>query len=79
MGGGVMAKQKFGKRDVIKAVIKKSKKKRTVAQITIKIDSELDNALGKLSKSLYISKNRLIEDILMESGIIDEVEENYHD
>ena len=74
-----MAKQKFGKRDVIKAVIKKSKKKRTVAQITIKIDSELDDALGKLSKSLYISKNRLIEDILMESGIIDEVEENYHD
>ncbi len=74
-----MAKQKFGKRDVIKAVIKKSKKKRTVAQITIKIDSELDDALGKLSKSLYISKNRLIEDILMESGIIDEVEENYHE
>ncbi len=74
-----MAKQKFGKRDVIKAVIKKSKKKRTVAQITIKIDSELDDALGKLSRSLYVSKNRLIEDILMESGIIDEVEENYHE
>jgi len=74
-----MAKQKFGKRDVIKAVIKKSKKKRTVAQITIKIDSELDDALSKLSRSLYLSKNRLIEDILMESGIIDEVEENYHE
>ena len=74
-----MAKQKFGKRDVIKAVIAKSKKKRTVAQITIKIDSELDDALGKLSRSLYLSKNRLIEDILMESGIIDEVEENYHE
>ncbi len=74
-----MAKQKFGKRDVIKAVIKKSKKKRTVAQITIKIDSELDDALSKLSRSLSLSKNRLIEDILMESGIIDEVEENYHE
>ena len=74
-----MAKQKFGKRDVIKAVIKKSKKKRTVAQITIKIDSELDDALSKLSRSLYVSKNRLIEEILMESGIIDEVEENYHE
>jgi len=74
-----MAKQKFGKRDVIKAVIKKSKKKRTVAQITIKIDSELDDALSKLSQALYISKNRLIEEVLMESGIIDEVEENYHE
>jgi hypothetical protein len=74
-----MAKQKFGKRDVIKAVIKKSKKKRTVAQITIKIDSELDDALSKLSRALYISKNRLIEEVLMESGIIDEVEENYHE
>ena len=74
-----MAKQKFGKRDVINAVIKKSKKKRTVAQITIKIDSELDDALSKLSRALYISKNRLIEEVLMESGIIDEVEENYHE
>ena len=73
-----MAKQKFGSRDVIQRVIKKSKKRRTVAQLSIKIDAELDDALSRLSRSLYISKNRLIEDILMESGIIDEVEENYH-
>jgi len=74
-----MAKQKLGRRDVIKAVIKKSKKRRTVSQLTIKIDAELDDALTKLSQALYISKNRLIEDILLESGIIDEVEENYHE
>lgn len=74
-----MAKQKFD-REIIQNVIEKSKiKKRSIAQLTIKIDSKLDDALSKLSSSLNISKNRLIEDILFESGIVEEVEENYHD
>ena len=73
-----MAKQKFGN-EIIKSVIEKSKKRRTISQLTIKIDSKLDDALSKLSSSLNISKNRLIEDILFESGIVEEVEENYHD
>ncbi len=74
-----MAKQKFG-RDIIQNVIKKNQtKKREIAQLTIKIDSRLDNALAKLANSLNISKNRLIEDILFESGVVDEVDENYYD
>ncbi len=73
-----MAKQKFGN-EIIKSVIEKSKKRRQISQLTIKIDSNLDDALSKLSHSLNISKNRLIEDILFESGIIEEVEENYHE
>lgn len=74
-----MAKQKFG-RDIIQNVIKKNQtKKREIAQLTIKIDSKLDNALAKLANSLNISKNRLIEDILFESGVVDEVDENYYD
>ncbi len=72
-----MAKQKFG-REVIQSVIEKNQtKRREIAQLTIKIDAKLDEALVKLSNALNISKNRLIEDILMESGIIQEVEENY--
>jgi hypothetical protein len=74
----LLAKQKFGN-EIIKSVIEKSKKRRQISQLTIKIDSKLDDALSKLSNSLSISKNRLIEDILFESGIIEEVEENYHD
>ncbi|WP_458700879.1 ribbon-helix-helix protein, CopG family [Sulfurospirillum sp. 1307] len=74
-----MAKQKFD-REIIQNVIEKSKnQKRSIAQLTIKIDSKLDDALSKLSNALNISKNRLIEDILYESGIVEEVEENYHD
>jgi len=74
-----LAKQKFD-RQIIKNVIKKSQdNKREIAQLTIKIDSKIDDALLRLSKALSISKNRLIEDILYESGIIKEVEENYHD
>jgi len=73
-----LAKQKFGN-EIIKSVIEKSRKRRQISQLTIKIDSNLDSALSKLSHSLNISKNRLIEDILFESGIIEEVEENYHD
>jgi hypothetical protein len=65
--------------EIIKNVIKKNKKSRKeIAQLTIKIDSKLDDALARLSTALHISKNRLIEDILFESGIIQEVEENYH-
>ena len=74
-----MAKQKFG-REVIQSVIEKNQtKKREIAQLTIKIDAKLDDALAKLSNALNISKNRLIEDILMESGIVEEVDENYYD
>jgi len=73
-----LAKQKFGN-EIIKSVIDKSRKRRQITQLTIKIDSKLDIALIRLSHSLNISKNRLIEDILFESGIIEEVEENYHD
>ena len=74
-----MAKQKFG-RDIIQNVIKKNQtKKREIAQLTIKIDSRLDNALAKLADSLNISNNRLNEDILFESGVVDEVDENYYD
>lgn len=74
-----MAKQKFG-REIIQRVIEKNQtKKREIAQLTLKIDAKLDIALGKLSSALNISKNRLIEDILMESGIIQEVEENYYE
>ncbi len=72
-----MAKQKFG-REVIQSVIEKNQtKRREIAQLTIKIDAKLDEALAKLANALNIAKNRLIEDILMESGIIQEVEENY--
>lgn len=71
-----MAKQKFG-REIIQSVIEKNQtKKREIAQLTIKIDAKLDDALAKLANSLNISKNRLIEDILLESGVVDEVDEN---
>lgn len=74
-----MAKQKFG-REIIQRVIEKNQtKKREIAQLTLKIDAKLDIALTKLSSALNISKNRLIEDILMESGILQEVEENYYE
>jgi len=74
-----VAKQKFG-REIIQRVIEKNQtKKREIAQLTLKIDAKLDIALTKLSSALNISKNRLIEDILMKSGIIQEVEENYYE
>ncbi len=69
-----MAKQKYGS-EIIKNVIKKNQSKREVSQLSIKIDKKLDLALQNLSSKLNISKNRLIEDILYESGIIKEVEE----
>lgn len=73
-----MAKQK-NSRAVIKNVINKHTKngKKEISQLTIKIDKRLDNALFILSNQINISKNRLIEDILYESGIIEEVDENY--
>ncbi len=73
-----MAKQK-NSRVVIQKVINKHTKnsKKEIAQVTIKIDKKLDNALMILSNQIHISKNRLIEDILFESGILEEVDENY--
>jgi len=65
--------------EIIKNVIKKAQTKREISQLSIKIDKKLDIALQKLSSKLKISKNRLIEDILLESGIIEEVEENYYE
>lgn len=74
-----MAKQKFDSEVIKNVIAKRQSTRRTISQLTIKIDSKLDDALLILSHSLNISKNRLIEDILLESGIIEEVEENYHD
>lgn len=73
-----MAKLK-NKRTIIRKVINKhiNGNKKEISQLTIKIDSRLDNALLILSQSLSISKNKLIEDILFESGILQEVDENY--
>lgn len=73
-----MAKQK-NKRTVIQKVINNHLKgnKKEISQLTIKIDKRLDNALITLSQSLNLSKNKLIEEILFESGIIEEVDENY--
>lgn len=74
-----MAKQKYD-RNIIKNVIDKSiKNKREITQLTIKIDSKLDDALVILSEKINVSKNKLIENILYESGIIEEVEENYYE
>ena len=73
-----MAKQK-NRRLVIQNVIKKveASKKKDISQITIKIDKKIDNALIILSSDLSISKNKLIETILYESGLIEVVDENY--
>ncbi|WP_419763998.1 MAG: hypothetical protein ACNI28_09395 [Arcobacter sp.] len=75
-----MAKLK-NNRAVIQNVIHKhlKKNKKEVSQLTIKINSELDNALIILSQNLGISKNKLIEEVLFESGIIQEVDENYRE
>ena len=74
-----MAKQKYD-RNIIKSAIDKSiKEKKEISQLTIKIDSKLDDALVILSEKIKISKNKLIENILYESGIIEEVEENYYE
>ena len=73
-----MAKQ-INSRAIIKSVISKhtKKNKKEISQLTIKIDKRLDKALIILSNQINISKNKLIEDILFESGILEEVDENY--
>lgn len=76
--GDILAKQKYD-RNIIQNAIEKSLYKKEVSQITIKIDAKIDNALIQLSQKLNISKNRLIENVLYESGLIEEVEENYID
>jgi len=75
-----MAKLK-NSRSIIKSVIKKhsNENKKEISQLTIKIDKRLDKALIILAKELSVSKNRLIEDVLFESGILEEVDENYVD
>jgi len=74
----IMAKIK-DKTSVISKVIKKNNKKnkKEISQLSIKIDKKLDNALMILSSQLLISKNKLIEDILFESRILDVVDEEY--
>ena len=73
-----MAKQKNSRKVIKNVIINHAKSgKKEISQLTIKIDKKLDNALVILSKQINISKNRLIEDILYESGIIEEVDENY--
>jgi hypothetical protein len=69
------------KASVINRVIKKNskKQKKQVSQLSIKIDKKLDKALIVLSSQLLISKNKLIEDILFESRILDVVNEEYGD
>ncbi len=74
-----MAKQKYDRNIIKNAIDKSIKEKKEISQLTIKIDSKLDNALVILSEKINISKNRLIENILYESGIIEEVEENYYE
>jgi predicted HicB family RNase H-like nuclease len=74
-----VAKQKYDRKIIENAIEKSLNEKKEIAQLTIKIDSKLDNALAILSEKINISKNKLIENILFESGIIEEVEENYYD
>lgn len=74
-----MAKQKYDRNIIKNAIDKSLKEKKEISQLTIKIDSKLDNALIILSEKIHVSKNRLIENILYESGIIEEVEENYYE
>lgn len=73
-----MAKLK-DKTSVISKVIKKNNKKnkKEIAQLSIKIDKKLDKALSILSFQLTVSKNKLIEDILYESRILEVVDEDY--
>ncbi|TLP36338.1 hypothetical protein [Arcobacter arenosus] len=74
-----MAKQKYDRSIINNAINKSLREKKEVSQLTIKIDSRLDNALVILSEKINVSKNKLIENILFESGIIEEVEENYYE
>jgi hypothetical protein len=74
-----VAKQKYDRSIINNAINKSLREKKEVSQLTIKIDSRLDNALVILSEKINVSKNKLIENILFESGIIEEVEENYYE
>jgi hypothetical protein len=74
-----LAKQKYDKEIIKNAIDKSLKEKKEIAQLTIKIDSKLDDALAILSSKINVSKNRLIENILYESGLLEEVEENYYE
>ena len=73
-----MPKIQNSKSNIINVINKhKQKNKKEISQLTIKIDKKLNNALVILSNKINISKNKLIEDILYESGILQEVDENY--
>lgn len=75
-----MAKQKYDRNIIKNAIDKSIKEKKEISQLTIKIDSKLDDALVIIiGKKINVSKNKLIENILYESGIIEEVEENYYE
>lgn len=68
------------RRNIINSVIKKHmcSKKREISQLSIKIDKNLDSALSIISNAMNISKNRLIEDILAESGIVEEAKKEIY-
>ncbi len=73
-----MPKIQHSKSNILNVINKhKQKNKKEISQLTIKIDKKLNNALGILANKINISKNKLIEDILYESGILQEVDENY--
>lgn len=72
-----MAKRNNQRKVIQRVISKNSIAKQKPSQLTIKIDNKLYEALSLLSNALDVSKNKLIEDILFESGIIQEVDENY--
>lgn len=75
-----MAKQKNSRMTITNVINKHTKNgKKEISQLTIKIDKRLDRALVTIANQINISRNRLIEDILYESGILEEVDENYMD
>lgn len=75
-----MAKIKESTSSISRVIKKNNKKnKKEISQLSIKIDKKLDIALIILSSQLNISKNKLIEDILFESRILDVVDEEYMD
>lgn len=73
-----MAKQKNSRMTITNVINKHTKNgKKEISQLTIKIDKRLDKALVVIANKINISRNRLIEDILYESGILEEVDENH--
>ncbi len=73
-----MAKIKDKTSTILRVIQNNSQKhKKKISQLSIKIDKKLDNALVILSSQLGISKNKLIEDILYESNILEVVDERY--